>query len=556
MTPLRPRAELATHDVSNQPEPRDALALWDGDAPLRAAVARTAPRAAAPLAAAAATFGAPDFREAARDAERNPPELRPFDRAGRRIDEVAFHPGYHKVMAEGARHGFSAGAWAGADSPLPRGHAAHAAMVYLLSQVEPGACCPLTMTSAAIPPLRAGGAAFETWTKGAMSGVYDPASRPAPEKAGLTIGMAMTEKQGGSDVRANATLAEPDGDDAAILTGHKWFCSAPMCDGFLTLAQEEAGLSCFLVPRWTPDGARNRIEIQRLKDKLGNKANASSEIEYRGAWAQRLGAPGRGIPTIIEMVHHTRLDAAMAPVGLTRRALDEAAWWARGRSAFQKRLIDQPLMESVLGDLALDWIGALALVMRVGQAFDGSSEEDRAFARIAVAIAKYWGNKRAPLAIVEAMECLGGMGYVEDTPMPMLYREAPLNGIWEGSGNVICLDILRALGRDRLAGEVLLAEIAGARGRDARYDAAFEDLAARLVAPPEREARMLAERMAILLQASLLMRFPVVEEGAGAGAGAEGVADAFIATRVAGDWGRSFGTLPQGVDAGALAALI
>ena len=546
MTRLRPRAALDTHEVTNQPEPRDSLALWEGDAPLRALAARAAPHAAAPLARAAAAFGAPEFLEHARAAERNPPVLRPFDRAGRRIDEVDFHPGYHAVMQTGAAHGYAAGAWAPEDSALPRGHAAHAAMVYLLSQVEPGACCPLTMTSAAVPPLSAGGEAFAPWVRGALSATYDPACRPGPQKAGLTIGMAMTEKQGGSDVRANTTRAEADG-EGHRLTGHKWFCSAPMSDAFLTLAQEEAGLSCFLVPRWTPDGARNRIEIQRLKDKLGNRSNASSEIEYRGAWAQRLGAPGRGVPTIVEMVHHTRLDAAIAPVGFTRRALDEAAWWCRGRSVFQKRLIDQPLMTAVLADLALDWIGGLALCLRVGQAFDGASEAERAFARLSVAIAKYWCNKRAPGAVYEAMECLGGMGYIEETPMPMLYREAPLNSIWEGSGNVICLDILRTLARAPLAAETLAAEIMAAAGRDARFDAAAGDLLARLKAPSEREARMLAERMAVLLQASLLMRFPV----------AEGVAEAFIATRVDGSgWGRTAGALPRGVDAAGIAALI
>ena len=419
-------------------------------------------------------------------------------------------------------------------------------MVYLMGQIEPGACCPLTMTYASVPPLRAGGAAFAPWVAGALSGRHDPASRPAPDKSGLMIGMAMTEKQGGSDVRANTTRATPDG-DGHRLTGHKWFCSAPMSDAFLTLAYEDAGLSCFLVPRWTPDAERNAIQLQRLKSKLGNRANASSEIEYHGAWARRLGDPGRGVPTIVEMVHHTRLDTAMQPAALMRRALDEAAWWARGRSAFQKRLIDQPLMQNVLGDLALDWIGALTMGLRVAEAFESDAPQDRAFARIAVALAKYWSNKRAPAVIVEAMECLGGMGYVEDTPMPMLYREAPLNSIWEGSGNVICLDILRTLAKAPLAGEALAAEIMAARGRDARFDHAAEDMVRALKGPiPEGDARWTAERLAILLQASLLLRDPPED----------GVAEAFVATRVAGDWGRCAGTLPKGVDAARLAALI
>lgn len=546
MTPLRPRAALSTHEVLNQPEPRGALPLWDGDAPLRALIEARAPAAAAPLQAFAQTIGTEDARDDARMAERNPPELRLFDRTGRRVDEVDFHPGWHATMRRGTEGGYAAGAWGGGPDTAPRGQIAHAAMVYLMGQIEPGACCPLTMTYASVPPLRAGGDAFAPWVAGALSARHDPASRPAADKSGLTIGMAMTEKQGGSDVRANTTRAVADGDDHR-LTGHKWFCSAPMSDAFLTLAYEDAGLSCFLVPRWTPDGNRNPIQLQRLKSKLGNRSNASSEIEYHGAWAQRLGGPGRGVPTIVEMVHHTRLDTAMQPAALMRRALDEAAWWARGRTAFQKRLIDQPLMQNVLADLALDWIGALTMGLRVAEAFDSGAAHDRAFARIAVALAKYWSNKRSPAVIFEAMECLGGMGYVEDTPMPMLYREAPLNSIWEGSGNVICLDILRTLAKAPLAGDALMAEIMTAKGRDARFDSAAEDAARMLKGPiPEGDARRVAERLAILLQASLLLRAPP----------RDGVAEAFIATRVAGDWGRVAGTLPKGVDAGRIAALI
>jgi putative acyl-CoA dehydrogenase len=318
-----------------------------------------------------------------------------------------------------------------------------------------------------------------------------------------------------------------------------------MSDAFLTLAYLDEGLTCFMVPRWTPDGERNAIQIQRLKDKLGNHANASSEIEYHGAWAQMVGEPGRGVPAIIEMVHHTRLDAAMAPVGFMRRALDEAAWWTRSRTAFQKRLADQPLMQSVLADLALDWLGSLALVMRVARAFDGQGDEDRAFARISVALAKYWTNKRAPGLVYEAMECLGGVGYVEESPMPMLYREAPLNSIWEGSGNVICLDVLRSLAKAPAAGEALAAELSARRGEDRRYDAALDDALDRLGRPQEAQARMLCERLSLLLQASELLQ-----------RGDQAVADAFLATRLAGDWGRTAGSLPEGTDAARIAELI
>jgi len=353
--------------------------------------------------------------------------------------------------------------------------------------------------------------------------------------------MAMTEKQGGSDLRANATRATPEGNHYR-LTGHKWFCSAPMSDGFLTLAQAPGGLTCFLVPRWL-DGDRNAIHIMRLKEKLGNRANASSEIEYHGALAHRLGDEGAGVRTIIEMVHHTRLDTAMAPAGLMRAALAEAHWWCEGRVAFQRKLIDQPLMRAVLADLVLDWEGALALGMRVAAAFDGTGDEDRAFARISVALAKFLSNKLCPNLIYEAMECLGGIGYTDDTPLPMLYREAPLNSIWEGSGNVICLDILLSLARDPLAGAVLVAELQAATGADSRYDAALDEHAARWPGlPDEAEARLFAERLATLLTASVLIR-----RAPGA------VADAYVASRVTATRGRVAGAV-TGLDTAAILA--
>lgn len=529
-----PRSILPGHEVMNQPAPRGDIDLWADDPALRSRVPGDEPD----LPRLGAALGSEAMREAGRLANRYPPELRLFDRNGRRLDEVTFHPAYHQLMQLGLENGYAARPWEG----RPGGHLAHAAMLYMFSQVEPGVCCPMTMTYAATPALAADPALAAKWRPGLTARAYDPRLRPVGQKAAVTMGMAMTEKQGGSDVRANSTIAERDGADYR-LTGHKWFCSAPMSDAFLTLAQAPEGLTCFVVPRWLEDGSRNTLHIMRLKDKLGNRANASSEIEYHATFAQRLGDEGAGVRTIIEMVHHTRLDTAMAPAGLMRAALFEALWWCEGRSTFQRRLIDQPLMRSVLADLALDWEGALALGLHVARAFDGTRPEDRAFARIGVALAKFLSNKLCPNVVYEAMECLGGMGYVEDTPLPMLYREAPLNSIWEGSGNVICLDILRSLGRDARAAEVLDTELDAASGVDARYDAALAEHRARWPRPaPEAEARLFAERLAVLLTASVLIR-----EGAGA------LADAYVATRVTGARGHVAGAI-SGVDTAAILA--
>ncbi len=538
MTGLPPRARLGTHEVANQPDLPGDLNLWADDAPLREAVAREGGQEGA-LAPFGATLGRVEMREAGRLANRHPPELVLFDRGGRRLDEVHFHPAWHRLMAEGLEAGYAAIAWEGA----PGGHVTHAATVYLMSQVEPGVCCPMTMTYAAHPTLSAAPDLAALWQPRLAARGYDPSIRPVHEKSAVTLGMAMTEKQGGSDLRANTTRAEP-ADGHYRLVGHKWFCSAPMSDGFLTLAQAPGGLTCFLVPRWL-EGERNAIRLMRLKDKLGNRANASAEIEYTGALAFRLGEEGRGVRTIIEMVHHTRLDTAMAPAGLMRAALSEAKRWCEGRVAFQKRLIDQPLMRAVLADLALDWEGALALGLRVARAFDDPSEEGRALARIAVALAKFLSNKRCPVVVYEAMEVLGGMGYVEDTPLPMLFRESPLNSIWEGSGNVICLDVLRTLAREPLAVEALRAELEAARGADRRYDAALDAQFARWPGmPTEAEARWFTERLAVLLTASVLIR------------GAPGaVADGYVATRVAGERGQISGAV-AGLDEAALIARI
>jgi len=526
MPDLPPQRRLHTHEVTNQPEPRGARDYWGEDAVLRGAALGAGAREAA-LSRAGAALGTEAMLHHAAEARRDKPRLVAFGRDGARRDEVAFSAGYHAIMGEASSLGYAAMAWDGA----PGGHASHAAMVYMLSQLEPGICCPLTMTYAAYPALAADPALAAEWQPRLASGVYDPSIAPVSAKRGATMGMAMTEKQGGSDVRANTTRAEPDG-NAWRLTGHKWFCSAPMSDGFLTLAQAEAGLTCFLVPRWL-EGGRNAIRLMRLKDKLGNHANASAEIEYDGALAHALGAPGQGVRTIIEMVHHTRLDTAIAPAGLMRAALAEAQWWVAGRVAFQRRLIDQPLMRAVLADLALDAEGATALGFAVAAAFDGGAPEDRAFARIGVALAKYLSNKRAPTVIGEAMEVLGGMGYVEETPLPMLYREAPLNGIWEGSGNVICLDILRSLAREPAAGEALRARLQGARGGDARYDAALAAHEARWPGLPEEgEARLFAERTATLLTAAILLE-----------SAPSGVAESYVAGRVDGDRGLTPGAV-------------
>ena len=526
MTTAAPRSQLETHEVFNQPPP-GAADLWTSDAPLRALMGKDDT-----LARLGAALGSVQGREDAREAQTRLPELRTFDRNGRRIDEVHFHPAYHRLMALGMENGYAAIAWEEGGS-----HARHAAFMYLFSQIEPGVCCPMTMTYAAIPALDADARLAAIWKPKLLARAYDPSRRVVEEKAGVTMGMAMTEKQGGSDVRANATRAVADrgaGEGAYRLSGHKWFCSAPMCDAFLTLAQTDAGLTCFLVPRWLPDGTRNAFNILRLKDKLGNKANASAEIEYANTFAHRLGDEGRGVQTIIEMVHHTRLDTALAPAGLMRAALVEALSWAGGRTVFQRRLIDQPLMRAVLADLALEAEAALILGMDVARAFD--DPDRRPYARLTVALAKFLSNKRAPGMIYECMEVLGGMGYVEETPMPMLYREAPLNSIWEGSGNVICLDILRTLAREPAAGAQLNARLDAARGLDQRFDAALTEHRARWPAlPPEAEARWFAESLGQLLAGAAMM--------------AESpVADAWLASRLDGPRGQIVGAL-AGIDA-------
>ncbi|MDE3079879.1 MAG: acyl-CoA dehydrogenase family protein [Paracoccaceae bacterium] len=531
---LPPRTALPGHEVMNQPQTRGDGDLWASDPALRDGVGAQGGDGAH-LAARGRALGTADLRDAGREAMRVVPDLRLFDAGGRRLDEVVFHPAYHRLMAEGIGAGYAALPWEGARG----GHVTHAAMVYLHSQVEPGTCCPMTMTYAAVPALDANPEVAALWRPKLLSRSHDPSVAPVAAKSGATLGMAMTEKQGGSDLRANTTTALP-ADGAYRLTGHKWFCSAPMSDGFLTLAQAPGGLTCFLVPRWL-EGERNAIRLLRLKDKLGNRANASAEIEYDGALAHRLGEEGQGVRTIIEMVHHTRLDTAMAPAGLMRAALAEAHHWVSHRTAFQRRLIDQPLMAAVLADLALDWEGATALGLRVAAAFD--APDRRPFARLAVALAKYLSNKLCPPLVAEAMEVMGGMGYVEDTALPWLYREAPLNGIWEGSGNVICLDILRTVGKEPAAVAAVDAALDAAKGADRRYDAALDRHRALWPAlPPEAEARRFAESLATLLTAATLIE-----------TAPPAVSDGYIAARLAREGGRTPGSV-GGLDTAALIA--
>ncbi|MBF8222760.1 acyl-CoA dehydrogenase family protein [Halomonas sp. 328] len=517
MRDFSPRETLASHRVENQPPPDDDRDAFADDLPLRETLSREAPAwVAERLAPLGQAVGSREVQAWGEEANRHPPELRLFDRHGRRLDEVRYPPAYHRLMALACRGGWHAVAWR---EEGRGGHQAHVAALYLLTQAEPGFCCPITMTHAALPALRQAPEVLAEWQPKLLAHDYDGRALPLADKAAATLGMAMTEKQGGSDVRANTTRAERDG-DGYRLTGHKWFCSAPMSDGFLTLAQQSEGLSCFLVPRFTLDGARNAIELQRLKEKCGNRANASAEIEYRGAWALPVGDPGRGIATILEMVQQTRLDAAIAPVGMMRQALVCAWQHACNRHAFGQRLAEQPLMRAVIADLALEVEAGVVLGLRAARAFDAAAgdAEEAALARLLPTLAKYWHNRRGPGFMAEAMECLGGIGYVEESPLARLYREAPVNSIWEGSGNVICLDLLRVMTRHPRSLEALLALLAKARGRQGDYDRALEEIHRALAGPAEAlepRARWLTQRLAQATQAALLLTQgpPAVAEG-------------------------------------------
>jgi putative acyl-CoA dehydrogenase len=540
MSALRPRSQLETHNVSNQPPPFEDANLFTSDVALQAAVAAAGGETHADrLSAFGARTGSAETAAWAMQANENPPRLKVFDRYGQRIDEVEFHPAYHRLMTLGVEAGVSSAAWSG----VAAGHVLHAGLEFLMAQAEPSVCCPMTMTAAAPAALRCQPDIAARWMPKIIASRYDPSSQPMHSKSGVTIGMAMTEKQGGSDVRANTTRAVRRDDGGYVLAGHKWFCSAPMSDGFLTLAHTDKGLTCFLAPRWTPDGERNAIHLMRLKDKLGDRANASAEIEYHGAYAEMVGEEGRGVPTIIEMVHSTRFDCILAPAAYMRQAVANALWHTAHRTAFQRKLIDQPLMRSVLADMAIESEAATALTFRIARSFDESANESAAaFARIATPIGKYWINKRVVNLAYEAMEVHGGGGYVEDSVMTRIYRQSPLNSIWEGSGNVVCLDILRAIRRDPLSAQELVAELATSCGADRLLDRAIEDVKSMLAGQPDEAlARRLAETMALALQGAILVR------------NAPGfVSDAFCATRLGDRPALTCGALEAKIDVDAL----
>ncbi len=526
-------AAFQTHRVENQVP---ALAGYDAYSTDLALTESVAFHAAAWSETTLGTYGrlvGGDLLALGFEANRNKPVLRTHDRYGHRIDEVEFHPAYHALLRAAVHIGVHAFAWR---DPQPGAHVARAALSYLHHQAEAGTSCPLTMTFAAVPVLQRSEQARKTWLAKAISADYDGHNVPAAQKPGVTLGMGMTEKQGGSDVRANTTVAHTLGGDEYELVGHKWFFSAPMSDAFLVLAQAPAGLSCFLLPRWRPDGTRNALTLMRLKDKLGNWSNASAEVEFAGAWAQRIGHEGRGIATILEMVALTRLDCMLGSAAEMRRALVEAIHHARHRRSFGKLLVDQPLMRNVLADLALESEAATTFALRVARAVDASGRDPReaAFARIATAVGKYWICKRAPAFVNEAQECLGGAGYVEESILPRLYREAPLNSIWEGCGNIQCLDVLRALTREPESLAAVLDELTSAATLDDALDAEIEALKRALLDPRDIEAgaRFVVERLALALQAAVLLR-----------AGNDVVARSFCRSRLDGRRGLAFGTI-------------
>jgi putative acyl-CoA dehydrogenase len=537
----------ATHTVQNQPPPLDHYDLFAADAPLHEGVTRQgATWAVNWLGEVGERSGTPEAIGWGFAANENPPILHTHDRFGYRLDEVAFHPAWHSLMATAVGWGLHARPWR---DPQPGAHVARAAAFYLWSQVEAGHGCPISMTYAAVPALRVQPEVAALWEPKLTSLDYDFGLRPLAEKRGVLCGMAMTEKQGGSDVRANTTRAVPIGAGGSggeyLLTGHKWFCSAPMCDLFLTLAQTPGGLTCFAMPRVLPDGTRNAIAIQRLKEKLGNRSNASSEIELDGAWAQMIGPEGRGVATIIEMVNFTRLDCIIGAAALQRQALAQAIHHAAHRMAFGKLLLDQPLMRNVLADLALESEAATMLMLRVAAACDrapGDAAEAH-LKRLGTAVAKYWVCKRTPVVVAEALECLGGNGYVEESIMPRLYREAPLNSIWEGSGNVNALDVLRALAKEPETLAAYVAEVAPAQGQNGHLAAAIRDVQAHLGdgANLEVVARRVVERLALIWQGALLVQHAP-----------PAVAEAFCATRLGGLGGAALGTLPPTTDFAAI----
>ena len=532
----------ATHDVFNQPPPLEGYNLYLTDPVLDVAVAREgAKESHDQLVEFGALAGSAEYYTRGFEANRHEPRLVTHDRFGHRVDIVEFHPSWHSLMETAVANGHHSLPWE--EDPPPGAHVARAALTYMAGQIESGHNCPISMTHSAIPALQTTPEVADLWMPGIVSRSYDPSFRPATEKSGLLMGMGMTEKQGGSDVRANTTRATPRNGGGPgggySITGHKWFTSAPMCDAFLVLAQAPGGLSCFLLPRWTPDGKINTFRIQRLKDKLGNRSNASSEVEFDDAWAVLVGEEGGGVPTIIEMVNGTRLDCVIGSVALMRQAVSQAAWHVSHRSAFGAKLIDKPLMENVIADLEVETEAATLMMVRLAGAFDrsGFDPAEAAMKRIALPIAKYWVTKRTSEVVREALECLGGNGYVEESIMPRLYRESPVNGIWEGSGNVIVLDVLRAASRAPDSLHMFIAELDAAVGIDARLDGAVARAKGAIAGSShvELEGRRVVESLATAWGGALLARF-----------GDGPPFEAFASSRLSRDHGALFGSLPAG----------
>ena len=551
---------LSTHTVFNQAEPLVGTNLFARNQALQSALKFNAPALdTASLHALGAQMGSAEMQNHARLANVHTPVLHSHDRLGHRVDQVEFHPSYHALMTAAAQAGLHGSPWAeathGVSAPSggSAGHAetsvgAHtrrAAAFMLFTEAEPSILCPISMTYAVMAALPGNDAIYRDWAPGLTARAYDPAFKPFNQKAGLTMGMGMTEKQGGSDVRANTTQAFPDGQDAwgqrYTLVGHKWFFSAPMCDAFLVLAQTPGGLSCFFIPRVLPDGTTNAIRIQRLKDKLGNKANASSEVEFQNATAWLVGEEGRGVPQILEMGTMTRLDCALGTSGLMRQALSIALHHTAQRQAFGKPLIEQPLMRNVLADLAIESEAACAMSMRLARSFDHKNDaHELLMGRLLTPIAKFWICKRGAAFAQEAMECLGGNGYVEEGgegTMARIYREMPLNSIWEGAGNIMALDLLRALRKGDVAA-ALVRELAPAKGAHPALDRLAAALPSRVEhMATEMEARRLAQDVALAVQAALLQQ-----------SAPAAVFNAFCDSRLAGNWGHTFGTLGAAVD--------
>ncbi len=537
------RFARGTHEVSNQPPPLVGYNAWTGDPVLRATVAREGGGWVDEQAASLGELvGGERMQLLAAQANRIAPQLQTHDRFGNRVDEVEYHPAYHELMQLAFTNSLHSLAWTAAG---PGGFAARAALNFLWNQGENGTACPVTMTFAGVQVLRQSPEIAREWEPKLVAPAYDPRPLPVSEKTAATVGMAMTEKQGGSDLRANQTRARYLANELYELRGHKWFCSAPMSDGFLTLALLEGALTCFFVPRSLSDGTRNRFFIQRLKDKVGNRSNASAEVEYDGTLAWVVGDPGRGIATLIEMAHLTRFDIVVATAGLMRAALRQALHHCTHRVAFGRTLAEQPLMQNVLADLAIESEAAMLIAFRLARAFDrmGQDEHERRLTRIVTPIAKYWLSKRLPMLVAETMECLGGNGYVEEGPVARLYREAPLNGIWEGSGNVICLDVLRAMQKTPGVRDALFRELGPAIDADSRVSRYLDVIGTELGNSHglEGRARRVTEMLAQLLSAALLVQHAPKE-----------VVDAFCMGRLGRDGGKAFGTLPGRVECGAI----